>query len=136
MVIDRFLAQLQASTLDRRLAEGSAGDWLSTVRAEVLRERATRLTLADGWEAVLQRADDPRRLIDPRIPVMRSRVRAAEADIRAMIEVLRDSLPVPARGVAIASRLLTDGNGPLYSARNHEDLHAGVRDAIHHLTAA
>jgi hypothetical protein len=66
---------------------------------------------------------------------MRSRLRAAEADIRAMIDVLRDSLPVPARGVAIANRLLTDGTGPLYSARNGEDLQAAVRSAIHYLTA-
>ena len=75
MVIDRWLAQWHAPTLDRRLAEGTAGrdDWLSTVRADVLQERATRLTLADGWAAVLQRADDPRRLIDARVPVMRSR---------------------------------------------------------------
>jgi hypothetical protein len=137
MVIDRLLAQLQAPTLDRRLADGTAGrnDWLSTVRADVLQEPATRLTLADGWAAVLQRADDPRRLMDPRVPVMRSRVRAAEADIRAMIDVLRDSLPVPARGVAIANRLLTDGTGPLYSARNGEYLRAAVRSAIHYLTA-
>jgi hypothetical protein len=62
-------------------------------------------------------------------------VKAAEADIRAMIDVLRDSLPVRPRGVAMASRLLSDGIGPLYSARSSEDLPAGVREALHHLLA-
>ncbi len=135
MVIDRLLAQLQAPTLDRRLAAGepSRGDRLTTVRADVLQERATRVALADGWAAVLERAGRPRGLIDSRVPVVRARVRAAETDIRAMIDVLRDSLPAPARGVAMASRLLSDGTGPLYSARNSEDLRAAVREAVHHL---
>lgn len=133
MVIDRLLAQLQAPTLDRRLAAGSGGDRLALVRADVLQERATRSALADGWAAVLERAGRPRGVIDSRVPVVRARVRAAEADIRAMIDVLRDSLPVPARGVAMASRLLSDGTGPLYSARNREDLRDEVRQAVHHL---
>jgi len=91
--------------------------------------------LADGWAAVLARADGPRGVIDSRIPVVRARVRAAEPDIRALIDVLRDSLPVQARGVAMASRLLSDGLGPLYSTRSGEDLHAAVREALHHLLA-
>jgi hypothetical protein len=135
MVIDRLLAQLQAPTLDRRLAAGSGHDRLALVRADVLRERATRAALADGWAAVLERAGRPRAMIDARVPVVRARVGAAEADIRALIDVLRDSLPVPARGVAMASRLLSDGTGPLYSARNREDLRAAVREALHHLLA-
>src|SRR4051794_476608 len=98
MVIDRLLAQLQAPTLDRRLAAGeSAVGWLVTVRADVLQERATRGALADGWAAVLERAEQPRALIDSRVPLVRARVKAAEADIRAMIDVLRDSLPVRPR---------------------------------------
>ena len=135
MVIDRWLAQWQAPTLDRRLAAGSGYDRLALVRAEVLRERATRAALADGWAAVLERAGRPRALIDSRVPVVRGRVRAAEADIRAMIDVLRDSLPVTARGVAMASRLLTDGTGPLYSWQDAQDLRGAVRETVHHLLA-
>jgi hypothetical protein len=137
MVINRLLARLHAPTLDRRLAAGEAteGDRLTTVRADVLREWTTRAVLANGWAAVLERADGPRGLIDARIPVVRARVRAAEPDIRAMIDVLRDSLPVRARGVAMASRLLSDGTGPLYSGRSGEDLRAGVREALRHLLA-
>jgi hypothetical protein len=137
MVINRLLARLQAPTLDRRLAAGepTGSDRLTTVRADVLREWTTRAVLANGWAAVLERADGSRALIDSRIPVVRQRVREAEPDIRAMIDVLRDSLPVQARGVAMASRLLSDGTGPLYSVRNAEDLRAGVQEALHHLLA-
>jgi hypothetical protein len=137
MVINRLWARLQAPTLDRRLAAGesTAGDRLTAVRADVLRDWTTRAVLANGWAAVLERADGPRALIDSRIPVVRAQVRAAEPDIRAMIDVLRDSLPVQARGVAMASRLLSDGTGPLYSGRSAEDLREGVRQALHHLLA-
>ena len=51
-----------------------------------------------------------------------------------MIAVLRDSLPVPARGIAIARTLLTDGTGPLYNAHNRRDVRTVVQEAIHHLT--
>jgi hypothetical protein len=42
--------------------------------------------------------------------------------------------PVPARGVAIANRLLTDGAGPLYRTGSG-DLSVIVRSALRHLDA-
>jgi hypothetical protein len=66
------------------------------------------------------------------VPVGRSRVLAAAADIRALVEALRARAPVPARGVAIANRLLTDGAGPLYRTGSG-DLGATVRSAVRHL---
>jgi hypothetical protein len=136
MAIQRLLAQLQAPRLDRQLADGepSKGDWLRAVRADILEDPATRAELADGWEAVLERADQARSFIDPRVPLIQARVRAADNEIRAMIAVLRDSLPVPARGIAIARTLLTDGTGPLYNTHNRRDVRTAVREAIHHLT--
>jgi hypothetical protein len=63
----------------------------------------------------------------------RSDVLAAAADIREMVGALRVAGPVPARGVAIAMRLLTDGTGPLYNSRSRTDLRATVCAAIRHL---
>jgi hypothetical protein len=104
------------------------------VRASLLVEPATRDELADDWQDVCGRAAaQTRTVIDSRVPLVRSRVLAADADIRRMIVALRATGPVPARGVAIASRLLSDGTGPLYNARNGSDLGAAVRDAIRHL---
>jgi hypothetical protein len=43
------------------------------------------------------------------------RIVAAEPQIRELTALLRAPQPVPARGVAAANLLLTDGTGPLYN---------------------
>jgi hypothetical protein len=57
----------------------------------------------------------------------RDRIVAADGQIRTMIFALSPSLPVPARGVAMANWLLTDGAGPLYNPRGDTDLSAALR---------
>ena len=65
--------------------------------------------------------------------MQRDRVRAAETEIRELAAALRVAQPVPARGVALATLLLTDGISPLYHWPNRADLGAQLREAIHHL---
>lgn len=103
------------------------------MRATALVDPVTRDDLAECWHNVLGRAARVRGVVSSRVPLQRSRVLAADADIRRMIAALRVSAPVPARGVAIASMLLSDGTGPLYNARSGLDLRDTVRDAIRHL---
>ena len=67
------------------------------------------------------------------MPVQRRRVLAAAEEIEQLISALRVAQPVPARGVAIASLLLTDGTGPLYHLPSTVDLPAAVYAAVHHL---
>ncbi len=135
---DRLRARLQASTLDARLAAGATPDHdrLLAVRAGLLVEPRYRATLARYWTELLDRARRPRGLADPRIPLARGRVLAAEADIRELADDLRATRPVPPRGVALANLLLTDGTGPLYSRGARRDLRAAVRNAIAHLDPA
>jgi hypothetical protein len=46
-----------------------------------------------------------------------------------MLDALVTPLPVPARGVAMALRLLCDGAGPLYDPHSKTDLVAALREA-------
>jgi hypothetical protein len=68
-----------------------------------------------------------------RVPLRRDRIAGAEADIRELQRALRASAPVPARGVALASTLLSDGAGPLYNRDSCVDLRAALQAAIKHL---
>ena len=125
----------RASTLDARLAAGhpAEADLRTAMRASLLVEAAKRYELAECWQNLLGRAARVRSGTGSRVPLRRSRVLAADADIRRMIVALGVSGPVPARGVAIASTLLSNGTGPLYNARSGLDLRDAVRDAIRHL---
>jgi hypothetical protein len=53
-----------------------------------------------------------------------------------MVPALSMALPVPARGVAMANWLLTDGAGPLYSRLCGTDLSAALRRVIELLDPA
>jgi hypothetical protein len=132
---DRLIVRLGAAALDARLAAGHPveADRRLAMRANQLVEPATRRELADSWRGVLGRAARVRTQTDPRVPLQRSRVLAVDAAIRRMIVALQAAAPIPARGVAIASALISDGTGPLYNARSELNLGAAVRDAIRHL---
>jgi hypothetical protein len=50
------------------------------------------------------------------VPICHDRVITSEFEIREMLDALPMApLPVPARGVAMASWLLIDGAGPVYN---------------------
>ena len=136
--VDRLLVRWRTPALDAQLAAGRPAehDRHRAVRAGMLVDPASRGALAGHWEELLARAARPPRPSDARVPLVRPRILAADADIRRMIAALRASAPVPARGVAIASRLLTDGTGPLYNVKSAMDLRALVRSAIRQLDPA
>jgi hypothetical protein len=127
----RLLARWLAPALDRRLAQGhpSESSHLSAVRAQVLVSPARRCALAQNWESLLVQARTPPVMRDPRVPVNRKGIIACEPDIRALLDALQAPLPVPARGVAMASLLLAHGAGPVYDRRPSADLGTAVREA-------
>jgi hypothetical protein len=129
---DRLLVRWQARRLNAQLAAGlpAEGDRHRAMRADLLVTPATRAELASCWQNVLDRADRARNPYGPRIPVVRPRVQAARPDIRALIDALRATAPVPARGVALADVLLSDSAGPLYSGRSPLDLRSTIQTAI------
>jgi hypothetical protein len=66
----------------------------------------------------------------PRVPICRDRVRESAEELEDLIRRLLAHGPVAARGVALASALLSDGSGPLYHRANPDDLRARVREAV------
>ena len=60
----------------------------------------------------------------------------AEPEIRKLITALRATGPIPSRGVAIATNLLTDGRGPIYNPKAPDNLIATVALAVEHLDPA
>jgi hypothetical protein len=76
-----------------------------------------RQTYAGFWQHVRTRADllpVPR---SPRGPVNRQAIGACAAQMADVHRGLTAEGPVSARGVAMVSRLLGDGTGPLYNRR-------------------
>jgi hypothetical protein len=120
--------------LDRRLAAGASPESgrLIGLRARSLVVPAQRQRVASDWDRLVRIASE-RPATAAHVPLRRDRIVGAEADIRELQRALRASAPVPARGVAIASTLLSDGTGPLYNRDSRVDLRAAVRDAIRHL---
>jgi|CZKW01.1.fsa_nt_gi hypothetical protein len=128
---DRFLARVRAPSLDRRLAAGCppGSSRVLAIRARQILSPAGRRELAQSWNHVLDLARRPPVPRTPRAPLCRSRIAAAERDVREMLTVLTGAHPIAARGAAMASGLLSDGTGPLHSRRSPLDLGAAVREA-------
>jgi hypothetical protein len=118
--------------LDAKLAAGCFPDSrrLLAARARVLVSRVARQTLARDWEHLLEVARTRPVTVDCRAPMCRDRVLAAEPDIQQLLVALRVPLPVPVRGVAMASHLLTYGTGPVYNCRSAVNLCAALHEAI------
>jgi hypothetical protein len=132
---DRALARWQRSSLDARLAAGCPpdSDRLLAVRALALVRPATRERLARSWDHLLEVAHARPSPPNLRAPVCRGRVVGAEVEIQRMLIGLRACVPIPARGVAIASHLLTDGAGPVYNRQSPVDLRASLEAAARHM---
>jgi hypothetical protein len=131
---DPALTRIRGTLLDRRLAAGTSPESgrLIALRARALVVPARRQQLASDWDRLVRIAREPPATA-ARVPLCRDRIIGAEADIRELQRALRASAPVPARGAAIASTLLSDGAGPLYNRDSGVDLTAAVRAAIQHL---
>jgi hypothetical protein len=114
----RIVARLRPRSLDRDLIAGvdpSTCAWLAA-RARRLTSRAHRALLAATIRLILE---------PPGALPGRSKVRPAteairenETALRAIAEVLTDSRPVYARGMAMLEQLLSDGTGPVYTDRS------------------
>jgi hypothetical protein len=129
------LLRLNPARLDADLAAGRPPESSPrhAARASRLVRPRMRRTLAANWEHLIVTAQGPAGGRSNRAPISRERVRRAESEIRELITALRAAGPIPARGVAIATRLLTDGCSPIYNAKASDDLAATVALAVEHL---
>jgi hypothetical protein len=114
----RVAARVFARRLDRALIEGA--DPVSSprlaARVALLTSPSTRGELADGLDRLVATAQlpPPRRRVLPR----HSSVLANSKLLRELAAMLRDTGPLYASGIAMLCLLLTDGTGPVYSARD------------------
>jgi hypothetical protein len=133
---DRFRARALAASLDRELAAGCPPGFSPAlaIRAGEIVSSAERGELARRWANVLDQAS---RGPYPRSPraLRRGAVITAEEDLREMISALTSGLPIEVRGAAMASRLLTDGTGPLYNPRSVVQLGTAVRAATRQMSS-
>jgi hypothetical protein len=133
--LDNILLGFNAPRLDAELAAGvppeiSPGH---AARARWLVAPRRRQALADSWEHLLATARGPTGGLSNRAPIRRERIRRAEPEIREMITALRANGPIPARGIAIATKLLTNGCGPIYNQDARDDIRGTVALALAHL---
>ena len=70
----------------------------------------------------------------PRIPLRLQRVSRSAPLLAELASRLVEPGPVPVHGVAMVSRLLADGTGPLYHEACRDDLGAIIQGATHALT--
>jgi hypothetical protein len=114
-----FLASVLSCRLDQMLAEGRSPDSgrLLAARAQVLVSRARREEIAECWARLTTRALRPSFGRSARSSLNREAVVSCESEVSELRHLLEREGPISARGVAMASVLLTDGTGPVHSRR-------------------
>jgi len=135
---DRLLARVLGASLDRQLAAGSTPESspLLAARAQHIVALASRREQARNWENLLRVARRGHGTLHPALPMCSDRVSAAEPAIRELVRCLTAPLPVTARGVAMATALLTDALSPVYSPSSRVSLAAALEAAIAQLDPA
>src|SRR5919108_3777895 len=121
-------------SLDEALAAGASPVWTPelALRARQLVSRSSRQQLATSLEGLVKEATRsvPPRAVAVRLP--RREILEAQTSLFSIASCLRDERPVYARGMALLSRLLSDGSSPAYNP------HAGgsLRHAVGAIAAA
>jgi hypothetical protein len=135
---DRARVRLRAASLDRALAAGASPDAsvALALRAQMLVRARYRRDLARSANRVLATAMQPSFGARLPVPVCRDRVRDCSAEFGELIRRLGAAGPVPVKGVARASVLLSDAGGPLYRPASPGDLRTRVRAATDALASA
>lgn len=120
----RGLARLLSAGLDRQLAAGRSPESSPRLaaRAQVLVSPAMRRGLALDLTNLIEQANRPIVMRNPRAQINRLGILACEPQIRATTAALLTSAPAAARGVAALTVLLSDGTGPFYNRRRASEL--------------
>ena len=133
----RMLACSRAGRLDRELAAGTSPEASAVLAARAARLTSTefRRDLAASLRRMLVAAGQPARAVAAqrpglggarplRVPVRTPRISQTAPRLAELASRLLEPGPVPVRGVAMVTLLLTDGTGPLYREASRADLGA------------
>ena len=139
----RVLARLLGASLDRQLAAGRPPEStpLLAARAQLIVALPWRTKMAANWQRLLARAAGRQALASRSapvgaVPVCAREISAAAPAVEELVTRLEAPLPVPARGVAMATTLLTDATGPVYSRHSPVPLEVALQAAIAQLDPA
>ena len=137
-VTDRLLARTLGASLDRQLAAGRTPESspLLAARAQRIVAIRSRRRVARNWENLLRAARRTHGTHYPALPISSDEIIAAEPAVRELVRQMAAPLPVAARGVAMATVLLTDALGPVYNRRNRVTLAAALEAAVAQLDPA
>jgi hypothetical protein len=125
--------------LDAALAAGvdPQGTPLLNMRAQRLATTRQRTRLARALEKVVAIADADRvmaapafRRMRPSLPVRRQQVRRNRVVLLQLAQRLREDRPLRVQGLALAERLITDDDSPLYTDQATLPLQDAVRVAL------
>lgn len=132
---DRVAVRLSAIRLTADLAAGVAvhSSMAHALRADVLVDPRRRAQLAHHWLKLIDAACSRSRPAYSRLPIARTEILDARADIAELAEALMNQPIVTARGVALTEVLLTDGGGPVYMGTGRRVLKAMVRESLENL---
>jgi hypothetical protein len=121
---DKVLARLLGASLDRQLAAGRTPESspLLAARARHIVALRSRQRVARNWENLLRTARRAHGPYRPALPISSDHIIAAEPAVRDLVRCLTVPLPVAARGVAMATALLTDATGPVYNPHSRLSL--------------
>lgn len=125
----RLAARAFGGALDRALIHGAnpASSPRLEARAALLTSQATRAELADCLDLLLARAKQPPRR---RLALLRhDSILANSGLLRELASLLREPVPLYARGIAMLHRLVTDGTSPVYAGRDGTALESELRKA-------
>ena len=148
----RLLARWQAGRLDRELAEGASPETCASLaaRAALLTSVGYRRDLAASLHRIVLATGEPlpgrsARTVaapkvpgtahPPRVPLRRARISQSARLLAELAGRLAEPGPVPAQGVAIVTRLLSEGTGPLYREASPDDLDIVIERATQALTS-
>ena len=139
-----LLARCAAARLDRELAAGTPPETSAglAARAMALTSMKARRDLATSVQRILAAAGQPLTValcpvaaIRPaRIAVNRAQITQSALPLAHLADCLAVPGPVPVQGVAMVSRLLADGTGPLYRGACGEDLGDIIQNAVRALS--
>jgi hypothetical protein len=134
---ERVLARAFSASLDASLAAGvpPESSRLLATRARDIVSLPRRQALARDWQHLLRVARGGGKPGQGR-RVRAAQIAAAEPAIRELANSLGAPLPVGARGVAMATVLLTDATGPVYNRESRETLKTALQAAIAELDPA
>ena len=137
-VTERLLARALGASLDRQLAAGLTPESspLLAARAQRIVAIRSRQQLARNWENLLRVARRAHGTYHPARPISGESIIAAEPAVRELVRCMTAPLPVAARGVAMATVLLTDALGPVYNRQSPLTLAAALEAAIAQLDPA